>query len=343
MRSKCFGGCPSSAFRSSHPPHHHIIISSHLANRRPVAHSNQHTAQETLSLGCTMSALDQPHQEFQGCFGFCTDTEPSYFDFLRKNQGNEDVLSNHDQQKKQEIDDMLSDALNNLTFEERQEQQEVLHGVNDKIRDEAAFIEQSLHDLDDFLNRAKGGSVYEIAESMNAGYVSARAFRIMFLRGNRYDAKAAANQMIRFFAQKEKIFGTEKLVKDITIEDLDEDDLAFLKSGCIQLGGNTKSNRQAIFQFPGIRHFKTLQNELRTRYFITMCALESEEVQLNGAVVVTYTVGEYRDNKEGGGYLDNMRLAMVRCIVLLSCAPKSMDVTHDSVECSRFPFSLHPI
>mmetsp|Transcript_17683 Transcript_17683/g.43592 ORF Transcript_17683/g.43592 Transcript_17683/m.43592 type:complete len:575 (-) Transcript_17683:176-1900(-) len=262
-----------------------------------------------------MSVLDQSFQEKQGCFGFGTgsSSEPSKFDFVRKTTANEDaagLLSNQDQRKKQEIEDMLSDALNKLTFEERQEQQEVLHGVDGKIREEATFVKNSLKDLDNFLNRTKRGSVYEIAESMNAGYVGAKPLRLMFLRGNRYDAKAAANQMIRFFAQKEKIFGTEKLVKDITIEDLDQDDLAFLKSGCMQLGGNDRSNRQLIFQFPGIRNFKTLQNELRTRYFLAMSALQSEEAQIRGAVVITYTVGEYRDNKEGGGYMENMRLAM---------------------------------
>eukprot|EP00526_Cylindrotheca_closterium_P026840 CAMPEP_0113629714 /NCGR_PEP_ID=MMETSP0017_2-20120614/15428_1 /TAXON_ID=2856 /ORGANISM="Cylindrotheca closterium" /LENGTH=51 /DNA_ID=CAMNT_0000540129 /DNA_START=15 /DNA_END=167 /DNA_ORIENTATION=+ /assembly_acc=CAM_ASM_000147 len=51
----------------------------------------------------------------------------------------------------------------------------------------------------------------------------------MFLRGNRYDTKAAANQMLKFFETKQDLFGTEKLTKDITIEDLDEDDIACLK------------------------------------------------------------------------------------------------------------------
>ncbi|CAJ1932756.1 unnamed protein product [Cylindrotheca closterium] len=205
---------------------------------------------------------------------------------------------------------MLSDAFHKLSFEERQEQQDALHGVDDKIQEEAALIENSLKELDDHLNRTKRGSVYEKAETMNPAYAHARAFRLMFLRGNRYDAKAAANQMIRFFAQKEKIFGTEKLVKDISIADLDQDDLDFLKSGCLQLGGKDMSNRQIIIQFPGIRNFKMIQNELRARYFLTMIALESEEVQTRGAVAITYTVGEYRDSKEGGGYLENMRLAM---------------------------------
>jgi hypothetical protein len=103
-----------------------------------------------------MNNLDQPWQETQGCFGFCTNAdEPSSFDFLRdnKNQTNsrQDVLSNRDQQTKQEIEAMLSDALNILTFEERQEQQKALNGVDDKIKEEATFIETSLNDLDNCL------------------------------------------------------------------------------------------------------------------------------------------------------------------------------------------------
>ena len=73
--------------------------------------------------------------------------------------------------------------------------------------------------------RIEAGSVYDIAERMDPTYDNARAFRIMFLRANRYDVKASANQMLLFFELKQQLFGHDKLAKDITIHDLDEDNL----------------------------------------------------------------------------------------------------------------------
>ena len=148
---------------------------------------------------------------------------------------------------------------------------------------------------------------------MNPKYIYARAFRIMFLRGNRYDTKASADQMLKLFAEKEKLFGTEKLVKDITLQDCDADDMKVLKAGSIQLAVRDRSNRQIVFASPCLRiKGRYLLSELRTRYYMTMSGLESQETQLKGAFNIAYAVGKYMDTNEGGGYLEHTYLAMVR-------------------------------
>ncbi|KAL3930106.1 MAG: hypothetical protein SGBAC_011907, partial [Bacillariaceae sp.] len=214
-----------------------------------------------------------------------------------------------DNEKNQEMDVMLSQAFNRLTFDQRQEQQDLLHGVDNELTEGEDFVDNSLQHLDNYLMCMKNGSVYETAEKMDPEFVGSRAFRIMFLRGNRYDTKAAADQMLRFFVQKQKLFGREKLVKDITMDDLDEDDRACFRSGCIQIVGKDRSNRHILLQIPGLRLFKTLLNELRVRYYIMMRLLEREEAQKRGAIFVVYTVGDLRDKREGGGYLENHNLS----------------------------------
>jgi len=49
--------------------------------------------------------------------------------------------------------------------------------------------------------------------------------RIMFPRAENYDPVKAAERMLRYFEKKKNLFGAEKLVKKITLEDLSEDDL----------------------------------------------------------------------------------------------------------------------
>jgi len=228
----------------------------------------------------------------------------------RQQNVQDELLTGQDKQKKQEVDALLSEAMNNLTFQEREEQQEVLHGVAKDIAEEASFIEKALRELDAHIIRKKAGTVYEIAERMNPAYVNSRAFRIMFLRGNRYDAKASANQMLSFFELKQQLFGNDKLAQDITIDDLDEDDREALKAGFLQLTGRDTSNRQIVVQMPGIRKFRHLRNELRASFYTCMQALLSEQTQLKGIITIFYTVGNFKDRSKGVGFTDHSRRAL---------------------------------
>ncbi|CAJ1932778.1 unnamed protein product [Cylindrotheca closterium] len=243
--------------------------------------------------------------------------ESSSFDnskgFLLKQRGRHNhqaTMSNEDKQKIQEVDALLSEAMDALTFEERQYQQEILHGVGEDIAEEATFINRELNDLDEHLRRIKHGSMYEVAEKLDAMYVQARDFRLMFLRANRYDAKASANHMLRFFETKQDLFGTDKLAKDITIDDLDEDDRVALRMGSFQMAGRDTSNRQIAVHIPGVGQFKNLQNELRVRFYTTMQALESEQTQLNGIVYILYSVGDFKDGSNELGFMEHIRFAL---------------------------------
>lgn len=232
-----------------------------------------------------------------------------YYNHHHHHSTSPELLTKSDQQKKKEVDEMLSQALSKLTFEERQEQQEASHGVDTKkLAYEATIIETALHDLNVRLRHIRHNTVYEKAERMNPHYVSSRPFRVMFLRGNDYHVRETADQMLRFFEMKEELFGASKLVKDITWDDLDEDDLHCVQTGCMQLIGKDASNRHIIFYLPSLRSFKTIQNEMRMSYFLYMQALKSEEAQLRGCIILLYTVGEFRDALKGGGYMGQFRL-----------------------------------
>lgn len=282
-----------------------------------------------------MSVLDQSYSGIPNCFGIRVDAAEFKTGFSTEQR--RDEITSENKQKMQEIDALLSEAMNTLTFEEREEQQAVLHGVEKEIAEESIFMDTALKELDSHLLRIKHGSLYEKAETMNPAYVSARAFRIMFLRGNRYDTKASADQMLKFFAQKEKLFGTEKLVKDITLNDFDEDDMAAMNTGAIQLAGRDRSNRQIVFAAPGLRiKCRHMRNELRSRYFIIMSALESEETQLKGAVNIAYAVGKYKDKSEGGGYLEHTQLALVRNLIS-ACESNVFVPTDNLLNCRHCP------
>ena len=229
-----------------------------------------------------------------------------------QNRLNEDMMTSADLQKKQEIDDMLSQAMTALSFQERQKQQESLHGVDQAIAEEDTFIESSLQQLENHLSKIKSRTVYQMAEQMDPAYVRARAFRIMFLRGNRYDAEDAAKNMLRFFEMKRQLFGAAKMIKDITIEDLDDGDIAALKLGMVQIAGKDRAGRVMTVSFPGLNDGSiTLQNELRTRFYTFMSILEEEQNQIRGIVSIVFPVGEMKDNFGGSGWLENTKVSAV--------------------------------
>ena len=205
-----------------------------------------------------------------------------------------------DRQNKQHVDDMLAKAMSGLSFEDREEQLEILHGVKPKATEDEAFVDAKLQDLESLLSRIKRGSVYEIAEQMDPTYMKARAFRTMFLRANRYEIKDTAENMMKFFELKRKLFGAEKMVKDITLADLDEGDIASLKSGVLQVCGKDCLGRTLYGNFAGLRPKDiSLLNELRSRFYIEMCALGDEENKQSDRIHIMFAVGEM--SKRFGG------------------------------------------
>ena len=210
-----------------------------------------------------------------------------------------------------EVEATLVEGMKNLTFDQLQREQEDFHGVADSNKDDPKLIEELLKALDEHLNRIKPGTLYEKAEAMDRDYVSNRDFRMLFLKGNRYDAKAAAEQMIRFFKVKHNLFGDEYLVRDITTQDLVEDDVKSIMAGGVQLSRLTDSSGRLIsFCFPGIRADVPLKNILRHLFFYGMDIANAVEDNSKGFVMVSSQVGQYRDTKYNSGYMESMELAL---------------------------------
>lgn len=214
----------------------------------------------------------------------------------------DEILSAKEEQtKKREMDVLLAQAMTGLTLEEREETQEVIHGVMEEIIEDTAEIDNALQDLNGHLSFIKRGSMYEMAESMDPKYVNSRAFRMMFLRANEYDPKASAEQMIKFFELKHHLFGVGKLTKDIRMEDLNEEDIACLKDGWVQLGGRDRSRRQIIVIVASLLEAaKSLQIAIRVLYFVLMRTFQqSDETQIRGNISIWYSAGQFSAKANG--------------------------------------------
>jgi hypothetical protein len=124
---------------------------------------------------------------------------------------------------------------------------------------------------------------------------------------------------IKFFDVKLKLFGKDKLIKDITLNDLDDDDKATLRNGSLQVRQSDVTSTTIVAELFGLRSFKKIENELRARYYLLMSVLTSKEVvHGQGVVIVANTIGSFKDKLNGRGITDHAKLlvATVQALIL---------------------------
>eukprot|EP00980_Cylindrotheca_fusiformis_P031703 scaffold26816_cov166-Cylindrotheca_fusiformis.AAC.1 len=227
---------------------------------------------------------------------------------IRRHSNNSNIMN---EPATAEIDRFLATSMAELSFQERQANQEDLHGVSTNKPEDAEQTERWLTELEGHLNSIKAGSCYEIAERTNPDIVQRRSFRLMFLRGNRYKTKDAAKQMLSYFDWKLRLFGKEKLGKDITLDDLNDDDKESLQSGSYQVSPmKDRAGRTILLGLPGLARSKHIDNDLRARYYFFMAVLRSEQSQIRGVVLVSYALDEFRDRSQGRGFAAQTKLAL---------------------------------
>eukprot|EP00980_Cylindrotheca_fusiformis_P012662 scaffold3098_cov158-Cylindrotheca_fusiformis.AAC.1 len=208
--------------------------------------------------------------------------------------------------EKEDLDKYLAQSMNALSVKDREAALEEVNGIASTEPEDPGTLELCLQELNEHLMQLKQGTYYEVAEKMDRDYVTDRDFRIMFLRANRYasngqnryDPKKAAKQMKNFFDTKHLLFGEDKLVKEITLDDLDEDDKRGLQRGSIQvLPVRDRAGRLIFVNIGGRSDFLSVESKLRAKFYLFMSLRNMEGVQEKGIVGIRYCVSQYRDEK----------------------------------------------
>jgi hypothetical protein len=134
---------------------------------------------------------------------------------------------------------LIALALGQLSLEEREKASYDMHGVSDEIPEEPEFVAKKLSETRAALLQLKSKPnastlALRLAETINPGYVNNRKFLLGFLRADSFDTKKAAGRITRYLDWKLELFGEVKLCKDITLDDLQKDDLTTMKKGVFQ-------------------------------------------------------------------------------------------------------------
>ena len=126
-------------------------------------------------------------------------------------------------------------SLHGLSAQERNSLYEDIHGVTPVKDEDQELVTRRLNQLEDEILRVRDDkSAYSKALFLAPRLVKSREFRLMFLRATNYDPRQSARRIVQHFRDKAWLFGEGKVGKIITLEDLDEDDMAALESGVEQ-------------------------------------------------------------------------------------------------------------
>ena len=187
-----------------------------------------------------------------------------------------------------EVDTLLSNELRSMSLQQRENILHEIHGVDDIIKEDPTFVELKFQELNEQLdvyckeNKAAArdnGDVdsdplyYVLHHSPD--YVRNSKFMKMFLRSVKWDVPMAVNRLRLFFTEKQHLFGTESLGRDITlVEDLlpssssgdedrmeREDNIRALRSGYSQvLPGRDNAGRAIWLSLTHIRRNSGITN-----------------------------------------------------------------------------------
>jgi hypothetical protein len=170
-----------------------------------------------------------------------------------------------EQVNSEDMEAFLVQELNAMSLQERESVYEEIHGVIEVPDETPEFVAECLQAFDEELRNIQHKPAYDLAERMNAAYVSDCTLRLSFLRADYFNAQKAAHRFVRFMDGKLEFFGPGVLARPIFVSDLDDDDMVCLKAGMFQLlPVRDRKGRAIVMHFKGPhRNWKRPENMVR--------------------------------------------------------------------------------
>jgi hypothetical protein len=162
---------------------------------------------------------------------------------------------------------IFSKALLNLSFNDRNMIEEEMHGVSCMAIDETPeLIETSLFQFDLELDLIENKVAYNKAKAiitskedpLTHSFILSKDVKLRFLRTELFDPRKSASRYTKYLDLLFDIYGECALRRPIRLQDLDSEELSFLKSGQYQMlpyrdrGGRRimAMNNKFIYQVP---------------------------------------------------------------------------------------------
>jgi hypothetical protein len=159
---------------------------------------------------------------------------------------------------------------NQLPDKEKERVMRDIYGIEDAVDETPQIVRESLDQMDTLLlDCAQKKPSLKLARDRFPSLFENEAFRINFLRVDSFNAKRATNRLVRHFEKKLELFGTDKMGKKITLDDLSEDDMDFMHSGGIQVvPAKDRGGRHITFSSHKKWKYKEVKNVVREKWLL---------------------------------------------------------------------------
>ncbi|KAL3912133.1 MAG: hypothetical protein SGILL_007006 [Bacillariaceae sp.] len=152
------------------------------------------------------------------------------------------------------VEGLLANEMEKLSLNEREEIDDQIHGFSSLAAQESSpeLIEDALIAMDNELKKlpsSKLTQAFQKGIDMNSAYLHDKAFRLKFLRAEKFHAQKAASRFCKWLNVLHVHFGDAALQRPLFMSDLGKEEMKLLRIGSAQfLGSRDRCGRRvAIF------------------------------------------------------------------------------------------------
>mmetsp|Transcript_10718 Transcript_10718/g.16836 ORF Transcript_10718/g.16836 Transcript_10718/m.16836 type:complete len:476 (-) Transcript_10718:2224-3651(-) len=188
-------------------------------------------------------------------------------------------------------DAQLASELNALSVAERERVYDDVHGVAKAAEETPEFVAIKTRQLDEALSKIPKlrRQALDRALFLKPSIMADVKFKMMFLRHEHFNTTQAANRIAKHFTHKLEIFGEGKLVRRITLEDLDERCMNILTRGSmLELPNPDRAGRTTMYFDLGKFEWSDSPAMFRCFWYLIMATLEGEAAQRKGVSQVGF-------------------------------------------------------
>jgi hypothetical protein len=137
----------------------------------------------------------------------------------------------------EDVDELLSKELQELSFQERSNILEEVHGVTCFAPNETPeLLQNALQQMNFHLRHSVlHKPAFDLAQTFPKTYTNETEFRLKFLRAELFDAKKSAVRLVKFLELARELYGNQCLQRPVQLSDLGADGGEALRSGQWQL------------------------------------------------------------------------------------------------------------
>ncbi|CAJ1937922.1 unnamed protein product [Cylindrotheca closterium] len=201
-----------------------------------------------------------------------------------------------------QTEQLLASEFNKLSVEERSEALDDIHCVGEELQENSDSIGRLLVEFEAFVEQERN-AFYDMAVKKNRAYVEDASFQLRFLRYNKYNVHQSVCQMMKFLEHKAKIFGKDKVSREITLQDLNDTAKELLVSGLYHIQKDRdQSGRVILYMMSDKLGRCSADTMIQVAYYMyNNILLPLPEVQTKGVVGVYYDVTKPGEKAEMPG------------------------------------------